>query len=250
MYKQFKISWSIIVGLTAAMLVVPLAYAVFVTINTDNDSVDTTVWNTTNPSPYLSDGDNDGTVDDDMEISAAYVGTSGADGTDYLYFRVDTIAGPSASDSSSQRLNAFIDCDNDNDLTDTDDMFVSYIPTDDSVEVFQTNPLTRVLVKAATDGEQPTGATNSNEWQVLKSDLDDYGCTNILSGDVQFGFNTSDSGTDVDDIGPGASWNSPTAVSLQTFSSEESNLSRWLLFALVLIVTTGAFFYWRRRQAA
>lgn len=258
MLKRIKLSGSTIIALLLALLLVPLAHAVFVNINTNDDTLDPD-WGTTTPSPYLSDASGDGTGGDDLDITDTYVGTSGNGSGEYLYFRVDTVTGPSApgGGASLERLNAAIDCNDDGDFIDngaTTDLAVIYIPETDEVEVrvTATSALVSTTGGGTFDGEQPSGNNNSNEWQVQKGDLASNGCTNAVNGALRFAFTVTVGATDVDDVGldgSGPSWNSPTNVSLQGVqASNQSGLIPWslALVAAVALLTVAVVIRLRR----
>ncbi|MCA9976366.1 MAG: hypothetical protein KC413_11470, partial [Anaerolineales bacterium] len=187
-------------------------------------------------------------------------------GTDYLYFRLDTVSGPSApvgtGDGITQRLFALIDCNNNGSFTENNgsagptDLYVVYRPGSgaDIVEIRNSAGIPLLISAAGTvDGEQPTGTNNVNEWRVQKQALASRGCTNAVSGALQFEFQTYTAAVlnDETDGAPGAinGWNSPTSVHLQDFSATSIGwgVPFGILAVLAVIFGTGLIIY--RRQS-
>lgn len=264
MRKHCKLSGSILVALIAVLMVVSMAYAVFVSIDTDDDALDAN-WSSTTPSPYITDASSDtvapGAGRTDLDVTQGFVATDGAAGTDYLNFRLDTVTGPSAPGlAGAEYMYVSIDCNNngvfneDNGAAGPTDVSVVYQPETDGVFYIVTATQVSFGAGVAADGEQPGGANNSNEWRVEKQVLAAAGCTNAVSGALGFVFGAAiDTGTgtaiEVDSTVPGVGWNSPTAVSLQQFEAAESNTAVWLIAGLVLVFGLTSGLYWRRRRA-
>jgi hypothetical protein len=242
--KQRSAVW--VVALLIAVLSTAVVHAVYVDIDT-NDGILDPDWANTTPSPYLTDPDDVG--NDNMDILSAYLGTNGPAGTDYLYFRVDVVSAPITGNAANNRVNALIDCNNNGVINDPTDLFVSYLPTIDAIEIRQTsNNLPLITYPNTQDGERPANG-NSAEWRVLKSDLTTWGCTNVGTGAIRVQFVTSSGAAPVDTTALGDTWNSPTAVQLQDLQAVYSSETAAFLLPFAGLLTITAYLYRRRPRS-
>ncbi|RMH01310.1 MAG: hypothetical protein D6706_02025 [Chloroflexi bacterium] len=243
---MLKRVWRLIVIVLGVMFAggVTAVHAIYLTIDTNDGMVDTN-WTNAAPDPYMTDGAGDTTATispEVIDLLTAWVATDGSASTNYLYFRVDV------TDASNppvvHRVGAVFDCDNDGVVDPFNDLMVTYRPQADEVQARMGINNTPYYTGPATDGES---VGNTYEWRVPKSVVS-TNCAPVLSGAIRFQFIGMQSAGVHDEMSIGESWNSPTAVQLQSVSGTGSGISVvWLMVVFGLGGMTTAVI-WRRRH--
>lgn len=167
-----KLSGAMFIALILTLALVSVVLAGWVTINTDNDAVDTT-WGTA----FFSSSCANSGLDNRSEIRYAWVRNDGTS----IYFRMQTCAGVALANSGSLRASGAVDCNLDGDFTDPyvngpdGDRIVNYNPANEGTSNpviamvdGQGNP---VVGYPATYGERPTGSVTNMEWKLDLKDL-------------------------------------------------------------------------------
>ncbi len=167
-----RLLWALLVALALTSALVAVARADWVTINTNNNAVDST-WG---PAFFTSNCSN-GSLDNRSEIRHAWVRNDGTS----IYFRMQTCAAAALANSGALRASGALDCNLDGDFTDPyvsgpdGDRIVNYNPANEgssnpviAIVDGQGNP---VVGYPDTYGERPTDSAMNMEWKLDLKDL-------------------------------------------------------------------------------
>jgi hypothetical protein len=230
----------VVLACVLALLVVSVAYAVFVTVDT-NDGVVDSHWGTA----AITDDAGDSTCAGGSfgDITNVYIGSSGTTPTDEFYFRVQ---GTGFSTGSTGRGAAHLDCNNNGSFTDSVDRVVVYTIDDDYVVLLdgQSNILPAF---DSTFGEHI--GTTDLEFKAPVGDETILGA--CVSGQIGVYFASRNAALGATcDTTSTREYNTPTAVTqLRLNAQTATNPPIGLLPGVLMLALGGLVLVWRTHRA-
>lgn len=234
------------------------AYALIYTIDTDDGSV--AEW-ANQGVPVFKTDPLDYTVEPQSDIVNTWVAT----GENNLYFLMEVDAAPALQPSGQNpppRLGvAALDCDQDGNPQERNDLLIAYAPNEDTVWFLSGDQNQGFPLTSGDDADPTVGQRVGEyiEWSIPLVYLDFYfppldwtiDCANA----IDIGFVTADASNwplpslVLDQTGF-MGWNVPTAVGLQTFGATNTDVATvaWVLVAALVVAATAVLVIKRRRQ--
>lgn len=239
MFDLVRKSKRILLSLALSVLVVlttfTIAYAAFISINTNDGAVDVN-WPAT---PFRNDAAGDASAG--YDIINFWVGTDANPPTQY-FFRADLDA---AMSGTNPFLEARLDCNNNGNFEEAVDVWVDYIPATDDTQVWA-GDLSVDHVQPASYGEA-TSTTGVYEWKAATSG-GSVSWSACLSGTPSIILVTIDDTTVVDDT-VARNIDVTTAVTMQRLNAVAPSRALVLggLMSLLLLAGFAAVFVIRPR---
>lgn len=237
MFDLARKSKRILLSLALSVLVIlttfTIAYAAFISIDTNDGGVDTN-WPA---APFRNDDSGDASTG--YDIIDFWVGTDANPPTQY-FFRADLDA---AMSGTNPFLEARLDCNNNGIFDEAVDVLVDYVPGADETWVYAGNDINISHPQPATSGEE-TATAGVYEWKASTSG-GPVSWTACLSGTPSIMLVTMEDDTDMDTT-EARRIDVVTAVTFQRFDGVSTSRS-FLAVTLVSVLLLGGVFAFATR---